>query len=433
MIPRYTLPRMGEVWEEKEKFKIWLQIELMVCEAWAKLGKIPSEEVERIKRKAKFDIETIKKIEGQIRHDVTAFLTDVSHHVGPLSRYIHLGLTSSDILDTTLAIQLKRASGIITNDLEMLLKILKEKAIEHKYTLMMGRTHGVHAEPITLGLKFTLWYEEIKRGLTRMKEAAEQISYGKISGAVGTYANLDPRVEEWVCERLGLKPSPLSSQIIQRDRHCFYLSSLALLASSLDKFCVEIRGLHRTEIAELQEGFGKKQKGSSSMPHKRNPIICERICGLARVVRSNLQAALENIALWGERDISHSSCERVIFPDSTILIHYMITKFANLVKNLRVYPENMKRNLELSKGIFFSQRVMLKLVEKGLSREDAYRLTQRDAMLSQEKGKDFKSTVKEDEDIAIHFSKKEIEQLFEVNYYTRYVDRIMKKVGMVKE
>jgi len=430
MIPRYTLPEMGSIWTEEKKFKIWLDIELLVCEAWAKLGKIPPREVDKIKKRAKFNIKRIKEIEEEVKHDVIAFLTNLSEYVGSSSRYIHLGLTSSDILDTTLAVQLKRASEIIIKDLEKLLELLKEKALEHKYTVMMGRTHGVHAEPITLGLKFALWYEEVKRGLERIRWATEEISYGKISGAVGTYAHLDPRVEEFVCERLGLKPAPISNQIIQRDRHSFYLSTLAILASSLDKFCVEIRGLHRTEIRELEEGFGKKQKGSSAMPHKKNPIICERICGLARVVRSNLQTALENIPLWGERDISHSSCERIIFPDSTMLIDYMLRKFTDVVKNLRIYPENMKKNMQLSKGIFFSQRIMLRLTEKGLSREEAYRLVQRSALRSFEKDEDFKKLIKKDKEIAIHLSEKEIEDMFDLNYYTRYVDKIFERVGI---
>jgi len=393
MIPRYTLPEMEKVWAEEEKFKIWLNIELLVCEAWAKLGKIPPEEVKKIRKKAGFDIEKVKKIEEEVKHDVIAFLMDLSQRVGSSSRYIHLGLTSSDLLDTTFAIQLKRASEIIIKDLERLLQVLKQKTLKYKYTVMMGRTHGVHAEPITLGLKFALWHEEIKRNLERVKRATDEIAYGKISGAVGTYAHLDPRIEEEVCERLGLKPCPVSNQIVQRDRHCFYLSSLAILASSLEKFCLEIRGLHRTEI-------------------------------------SNLQAALENIALWGERDISHSSCERIIFPDSTILIDYMLTKFTDLIENLRVYPENMKKNLELSRGVFFSQRLMLKLVEKGLSRDEAYRLIQKNAMRCWEEGKDFRKLVTEDANIASHLSRKEIEELFELNYYTRYVDKIMERLGI---
>ncbi|MBE0478452.1 adenylosuccinate lyase [Candidatus Aerophobetes bacterium] len=431
MIPRYSLPAMVGVWKEEEKFKIWLNIEILVCEAWAKLGKIPPGEVDTIKKKASFDIERINKIEEEVKHDVIAFLTALSEKVGPSSRYIHLGLTSSDILDTTLAVQLKRASEIIVKDMENLIQALKEKAIEYKYTIMMGRTHGVHAEPVTLGLKFALWYEEIKRSLHRIKIASEEIACGKVSGAVGTYAHLDPQVEEFVCERLGLKASPVSNQIIQRDRHCFYLAALAILASSLDKFCVEIRSLQRTEIMEVEEGFGKKQKGSSAMPHKKNPIICERICGLARVLRANLQAALENIPLWGERDISHSSCERIIFPDSTILIDYMLVKFTDVVKDIRVYPENMHKNIKLSRGVFFSQGIMLRLIEKGLSREDAYKMVQKDAMQSLERGENFKKIIKEDKDIANHLSQKQIEELFNLKYYIRYVDKIMERIGVV--
>lgn len=430
MIPRYTFPEMGKIWEEEEKFKIWLDIEISVCEAWAKLGKIPAESLEEIKSRAGFDIERIKKIEEEVRHDVIAFLIDLSSKVGPSSRFIHLGLTSSDILDTTLAIQLKRASQIIIKDLERLLQVLKEKASLYRYTVMMGRTHGVHAEPITLGLKFALWYEEVKRSLERIRKASEDVAYGKISGAVGTYANIDPRIEEWVCKKLGLKPCPISNQIVQRDRHAFYLGTLAILACSLEKFCLEIRGLHRTEIKEVEEGFGKKQRGSSAMPHKKNPIICERICGLARVLRGNLQAALENIALWGERDISHSSCERIILPDSTILIDYMLKKFIQTMENLRVYPENMKKNVELSRGIFFSQRIMLKLVEKGVSREDSYKLVQQKAMRSLEEGKDFKELLVQDHQIGSYLNKKEIEEAFDIRYYTRYVDKIMERLGI---
>lgn len=432
MIPRYTLPQMRNIWKEEEKFKIWLQIELLACEAWSKLGQIPCEAVEEIKRGAGFEIERIKEIEKTVKHDVIAFLTNLSEHVGPSSRYIHLGLTSSDILDTTLALQLKKASEIIIEDMDKVLEALKEKAIRYKDTIMMGRTHGVHAEPVTLGLKFALWYEELKRNRKRMQMAKEQISYGKISGAVGTYAHLDPRVERWVCERLGLKPSPISNQIIQRDRHSFLMSSLALIATSLEKFCTEIRGLQRTEIRELEEGFSSGQKGSSAMPHKRNPILCERICGLARLVKSNLQASLENIALWGERDISHSSCERVILPDSTILVDYMLTKFTGLVRNLNVYEENMRRNLELAGGLFFSQRIMLELAKKGISREKAYEWVQRNAMRSWKNKENFKKLVMDDPDIKDKLGSKEIEKLFELKYYTRYVDEIMQRTGITQ-
>jgi len=431
VISRYTRGEMGAIWEEEEKFRIWLQIEILVCEAWAKLKKIPAGVVEEIKRKTKFDVKRIKEIEKEVKHDVVAFLINLSENVGPASKYIHMGLTSSDILDTALAVQLKKASEIIIADVERVLDILKEKALEYKDTVMMGRTHGVHAEPITLGLKFALWYEEIKRNLERIKRAKEEISYGKISGAVGTYAHLDPWIEQWVCRQLGLKPCPISNQIVQRDRHCFYLACLAILASSLDKFCLEIRGLHRTEIRELEEGFGKGQKGSSAMPHKKNPIICERICGLARLLRSNLQAALENIPLWGERDISHSSCERVILPDSTILIDYMLTKFAEVIENLRVYPENMKENMKLSRGLFFSQRLMLKLVEKGLSRQEAYDLVQRNSMQSWEKHREFEELVKKDSEIGKWLTPEEIAEIFNRSYYTRFVDKIMEKAGIL--
>ena len=433
MIPRYTLPRMGNIWKEEEKFKIWLDIEILVCEAWAKLGKIPQEAVEEIKKKAGFDLERIKEIEKETKHDVVAFLINLSERVGNASRYIHLGLTSSDILDTTLALQLKRAADIIIEDIQKVLEALKEKALQYKDTVMIGRTHGVHAEPITLGLKFALWYEEMRRNLERVKRAKEEISYGKISGAVGTYAHLDPRIEEWVCERLGLKASPISNQIIQRDRHAFYMSSLAILASSLEKFCIEIRGLQRTEIRELEEEFTPGQKGSSAMPHKRNPILCERICGLARVIKANLQAALENITLWGERDISHSSCERVILPDSTILIDYMLTKFASIVENLNVYQDNIKRNLELSRGLFFSQRIMLELVERGIPREQAYEWIQRNAMQSWEENRNFKNLVVNDPDITKYLSREKIEELFDLSHYTRYVDNILQRLGILKE
>ena len=331
MISRYTLPRMKKIWKEEQKFSLWLKIEILACEAWAKLGKIPPEALDKIKKKANFDIKRIKEIESEVKHDVVAFLTNLAEYVGPEARYIHLGLTSSDIGDTCLVLQMKMAAQIILQDLDKLAGVLREKARKHKDTLMMGRTHGVHAEPITLGLKFALWYEETKRNLERMREAKENISYGKISGVVGTYANLEPSVEEYVCKKLDLSPCPISNQIIQRDRHAQYLSTLAIIASSLDKFALEIRGLQRTEIRELEEPFLKGQKGSSAMPHKRNPITCERICGLARLVRSNLQAGLENIALWGERDISHSSVERVIIPDSTILLDYMLEKFTRIL------------------------------------------------------------------------------------------------------
>jgi len=430
MISRYTRPQMARIWSEEEKLSNWLKIELLVCEAWAKLGKIPQESLKRIKERARFDLKRIREIEKKVRHDVVAFLTNVAEYVGPEARYIHLGLTSSDILDTGLALQMREAADIIIQDLEDLAETLKRKAREHKDTLMMGRTHGVHAEPITLGLKFALWYEETKRNLERMKLAREEIAYGKISGAVGTYAHLEPFVEEYVCEKLGLRPCKISSQIVQRDRHAFYLSILAIIASSLNKFALEIRGLQRTEIREVEEEFTRGQKGSSAMPHKRNPIICERICGLARLARSNVQAALENIPLWGERDISHSSVERVIIPDSTILVDYILNKFNHVLKNLLIYPDNMRKNLERTGGMFFSQGLLLELVRKGLSREKAYEIVQRNAMRCWKEGENFEKLVREDEEVKRYLDEEGLRSVFELHHYLRNVDEIFKKVGI---
>jgi len=421
---------MARIWSEEEKLSNWLKIEILVCEAWAKLGKIPQESLKRIKERARFDLKRIREIEEKVRHDVVAFLTNVAEYVGPEARYIHLGLTSSDILDTGLALQMREAADIIIQDLEGLAETLKRKAREHKDTLMMGRTHGVHAEPITLGLKFALWYEETKRNLERMKLAREEIAYGKISGAVGTYAHLEPFVEEYVCEKLGLRPCKISSQIVQRDRHAFYLSILAIIASSLNKFALEIRGLQRTEIREVEEEFTRGQKGSSAMPHKRNPIICERICGLARLARSNVQAALENIPLWGERDISHSSVERVIIPDSTILVDYILNKFNHVLKNLLIYPDNMRKNLERTGGMFFSQGLLLELVRKGLPREKAYEIVQRNAMRCWKEGENFEKLVREDEEVKRYLDEEELRSVFELHHYLRNVDEIFKKVGI---
>jgi len=430
MISRYTRPEMGKIWSEEEKFSNWLKIEVLACEAWAKLGEIPPDALEKIRQRARFDLERIKEIEGKVRHDVVAFLTNVAEYVGPEARYIHLGLTSSDILDTGLALQMRRAADIIIQDLKELTSTLRERAVEHKTTLMMGRTHGVHAEPITLGLKFALWYEEVRRNLERMKMARGEISYGKISGAVGTYAHLEPFVEEYVCKKLELAPCKISSQIIQRDRHAYYLSVLAIIASSLNKFALEIRGLQRTEIREVEEQFVKGQKGSSAMPHKRNPIVCEQICGLARLVRSNVQAALENISLWGERDISHSSVERVIIPDSTVLTDYMLNRFTHVLKNLLIYPENMKRNLERTGGLFYSQRLLLELTQKGLSRERAYEIVQRNAMRCWEENRELEKLVREDPELKRYLGEEELKSIFNLRYYLRNVDGIFKRVGI---
>jgi len=431
MISRYTLPRMGKIWKEEEKFALWLKIEVLACEAWAELGEIPKDAVARIKERAKFDIVRIKEIEKEVKHDVLAFLTNLAESIGPEARYVHLGLTSSDILDTTLALQMKRAGEIIIEDLAKLAALLKKKARQYKDIPMVGRTHGVHAEPTTLGLKFALWFEETNRNLERMRQATKEIACGKISGAVGTYAHLNPRVEEYVCEKLDLVPAPVSTQIISRDRHAYYLSTLALIASSLDRFALEIRLLQRTETRELEEPFTRGQKGSSAMPHKRNPILCERICGLARLVRSNAQAALENISLWGERDISHSSVERVIIPDTTILVDYMLEKFIQILGGLSVYEENMKVNLLRSRGLVFSEGVLLKLVKKGLSREKAYQMVQRCAMKSWEENRDFEELVRKDSEIAKYLDEKEIKSTFNLAHHLRWGDKILERLKIM--
>lgn len=431
MISRYTLPRMGKIWKEEEKFALWLKIEVLACEAWAELGEIPKDAVARIKERAKFDIVGIKEIEKEVKHDVLAFLTNLAESIGPEARYVHLGLTSSDILDTTLALQMKRAGEIIIEDLAKLAGLLKKKARQYKDIPMVGRTHGVHAEPTTLGLKFALWFEETTRNLERMRQATKEIACGKISGAVGTYAHLNPRVEEYVCEKLDLVPAPVSTQIISRDRHAYYLSTLALIASSLDRFALEIRLLQRTETRELEEPFTRGQKGSSAMPHKRNPILCERICGLARLVRSNAQAALENVSLWGERDISHSSVERVIVPDTTILVDYMLEKFIQILGGLSVYEENMKVNLQRSGGLIFSEGVLLKLVKKGLSREKAYQMVQRCAMRSWEENRDFEELVRKDSEIAKYLDEEEIKSIFNLAHHLRWGDTILERLKIL--
>jgi len=431
MISRYTLPRMGKIWKEEEKFALWLKIEVLACEAWAKLGEIPKDAVARIKERAKFDIVRIKKIEKEVKHDVLAFLTNLAESIGPEARYVHLGLTSSDILDTTLALQMKRAGEIIIEDLAKLAGLLKKKARQYKDIPMVGRSHGVHAEPTTLGLKFALWFEETNRNLERMRQATKEIACGKISGAVGTYAYLNPWVEEYVCEKLDLVPTPISTQIISRDRHAYYLSTLALIASSLDRFALEIRLLQRTETRELEEPFTRGQKGSSAMPHKRNPILCERICGLARLARSNAQAALENVSLWGERDISHSSVERVIIPDTTILVDYMLEKFIQILDGLSVHEENMKVNLQRSRGLIFSEGVLLKLVKKGLSREKAYQMVQRCAMKSWEGNRDFEELVRTDSEIAKYLDEEEIKSIFDLAHHLRWGDTILERLKIL--
>lgn len=428
MIPRYTRAEMSRIWEPRNRFKKWLDIEILSCEAMAEFGEIPKDALKVIKEKAGFDIKRIDEIEKTVKHDVLAFLINLEERVGGLSRYIHKGLTSSDILDTSLALLMREAAEIIIKDIQELLEVLKTRAFEFKDTVMIGRSHGIHAEPITFGLKLALWYEEMERNLERMERAKERISYGKLSGAVGTYSNIDPRIEEYVCSRLGLKPAPVSSQVIQRDRHAEYHATLAIIASSIDKFATEIRHLQKTEVLEVEEPFEKGQKGSSAMPHKRNPIGSENLSGLARIVRANTLAVFENIPLWHERDISHSSVERVVIPDSTILIDFMLVRFKNIIKNLVVYSKNMIKNLRLTKGLIFSQRVLLELINKGLLREKAYQLVQSKAMEAWERGGDFKRLLHSNRDITKYLSKKEIDRCFDLRYYLRNVNKIFERV-----
>lgn len=430
MIERYTLPEMAAVWTLENKFKKWLELEIYACEAWAKLGVIPDAAVDLIRKKASFSVERILAIEAETRHDVVAFTRCVSESLGEESKYIHYGLTSSDVVDTALAALMKEAAELILVDLAALLAVLKEKAKEHKFTLMMGRTHGVHAEPTSFGLKMALFVAEIERNQKRMMQAQETIAYGKLSGAVGTYANIDPFVESYVCGKMGLQPAPISTQILQRDRHAEYLTTLAIIAGTLDKLATEIRGLQKTETREVEEPFYSGQKGSSAMPHKRNPVNCEQISGLSRIVRANALVALENITLWHERDISHSSAERVIVPDSTILLNYMLRSMARIIADLQVYPENMRRNMERSQGLIFSQSVLLALIEKGMKREAAYDLVQKYAMQAWEEQQPFKELLAEDKMIVARLSPAGLEACFEPSFHLRYVDEIFAKVGI---
>lgn len=430
MIERYTLPQMGAVWSEDAKLQNWLAIEVLACEAWAELGMIPKEAAKNIKNKAAFDIEGVRQIEEEVRHDVIAFLTNVAKYVGDDSKYIHMGLTSSDILDTGLALQMKRSADLIMARLLKLKEVLAGKAREHKYTLMVGRTHGIHGEPVTFGLKMALWYTEMERSIERLEKAREVVSYGKISGAVGTFANIDPAVEKYVCENLGLKPCQVSTQIVQRDRHAEYLNTLALIASSLEKMATEIRNLQRTDILEAEEPFYAGQKGSSAMPHKRNPMMSERVAGLARVIRSNALAGMENVALWHERDLTHSSVERVILPDSSILLDYILDKFTKVMEGLVVYPENMMANLEKTLGLVFSQRALLALIDKGLLREDAYRIVQDSAMESWRTRVPFKELLNKNEMVQKYLSPQELAALFDYAYHLKNVDHIIARCGL---
>jgi adenylosuccinate lyase len=419
---------MTSLWEPESRYRAWLLVELLACEANAKLGLIPARSLAAIKKKADFNVKRIDDLEKIVKHDVIAFLTNLGEHVGPDSRFIHLGLTSSDVLDTSLAYLMQKAADLIIDDIKALRAVLMKQAYRYKDTVMIGRSHGVHAEPVTFGLKMALWYEEMGRALDRMIRARDVASVGKVSGAVGTFANIDPFVERYVCKKLGLTPEPAATQVVQRDRHAEYLSALALTASSIEKFSVELRHLQRTEVLEAEEYFSEGQKGSSAMPHKRNPISAENLSGLARVVRSNSIAALENVALWHERDISHSSVERIILPDSTILIDYMLARFTKLVDTLFVYPKNMARNMEISRGLFHSETVMLALVAKGLARETAYKYVQRNAMDVWKEGGDFAERLRSDPDIRKQLTPREIDRCFDLRHTIKKVDYIFKRV-----
>jgi len=428
MIKRYTRPEMGRLWTLENKFRTWLEVELAVCEAWHRLGVIPSGDMERIRTRADFDLERILALEERVKHDVIAFLTAVEEKVGPESRFIHLGCTSSDITDTANAVLLAQAGEGIDARLSRLLGVLKNLAHEHKGRLVMGRTHGVHAEPTTFGLKMAGFFAEFKRHKERWQSALAGIRFGKISGAVGTYAHLDPRVEEVACEILGLQVDPISTQIIQRDRHAHYFTALALMAGGVERLCIELRHLQRTEVLEVEEGFGKGQKGSSAMPHKKNPISAENLTGLSRLVRTNALAAMENMALWHERDISHSSVERVIMPDSTILMDYTLHRLAGVLEKLRILPENMERNLKSSYQLFFSQRVLLALVETGMERGPAYEMVQKIAMRCWEEKKQFPDEVRADKGLAASLSGEKLDEIFDMGYYLRQEDLIFKRV-----
>lgn len=431
MIERYTRPEMGAIWTEQNKFQAWLEVETLACEAWSELGIIPKADVEKLWKNAKFDVERIYEIEKDTRHDVVAFTRAVSETIaGDEKKWIHYGLTSTDVVDTALSYPLKQANEILLKDIERFIEILKVKAKKHKYTVMMGRTHGVHAEPTTFGLKMALWYEEMKRNLERFQAAAEGIRVGKISGAVGTYANIDPFVEQYVCEKLGLKQALISTQTLQRDRHANYMGTLALIAASIEKFATEIRGLQKSEQREVEEFFAKGQKGSSAMPHKRNPIGSENMVGLARLIRGHMITAYENVSLWHERDISHSSAERVILPDATIALNYMLNRFMNIVENLTVFEDNMKRNMDRTFGLIYSQRVLLALIDKGLSREEAYDTVQPKTAEAWDKQIQFRPLVEADPKITDILSSEEIADCFDYSWHLKHVDTIFNRLGL---
>jgi adenylosuccinate lyase len=428
MIPRYTRPEMGRIWSEENNFQKWLDIEILAAEALAQMGKVPKAAISRIRKNARFDVGRIREIEREVKHEVIAFLSSVAESIGDDARFLHLGMTSSDVMDTALAIQLREAAAILIEDVQSLMEVLRRQAYKYKSTMMIGRTHGVHAEPITFGLKFALWYEEMARNLARLRKAMEDISVGQISGAVGTFAQISPKVEAYVCKKSGLKPALVSNQIIQRDRHAYFFATLAVIGCSLEKFAVEIRHLQRTEVQEAEEPFTAGQKGSSAMPHKRNPILSENITGLARLMRSYASAALENVALWHERDISHSSVERVIAPDATIALDFMLRRMTYVLGELCVYPENMKRNLEKSGGAVFSEAVLLALVDKGVSRDAAYRMVQRHALKIARDGGELKDELLKDREITNYLSAREVEAVWGLKHHLANVDFIFRRV-----
>lgn len=430
MIARYTRPEMGAIWTEENKYQAWLEVEILACEAWAEIGDIPKADVAKIRENAGFSVDRILEIEEETRHDVVAFTRAVSETLGEERKWVHYGLTSTDVVDTALSYLLKQANEILRKDLTNFIDILAVKAKEHKMTVMMGRTHGVHAEPTTFGLKLALWHEEMKRNLERFEAAAKSIETGKMSGAVGTYANIDPFVEEYVCKNLGIAASRISTQTLQRDRHAQYMSTLALIASSIEKFATEIRGLQKSETREVEEFFAKGQKGSSAMPHKRNPIGSENMTGLARLIRGYMMTAYENVSLWHERDISHSSAERVILPDATIALNYMLNRFGNIVKNLTVFPENMKRNMDSTLGLIYSQRVLLTLIDKGMAREAAYDTVQPCAMEAWETQTSFRKVVEANDTITSQLTKEELDDCFDYNHHLQQVDMIFNRLEL---
>lgn len=430
MIERYTRPEMGKIWTDENRYNTWLEVEILAVEAWAELGDIPKSDAKKIREQASFDVQRILEIEEETRHDVVAFTRAVSESLGEERKWIHYGLTSTDVVDTAYGYQLKQVNAVLRQDLTNFLDILGEKAKEYKYTVMMGRTHGVHAEPTTFGLKLALWYSEMKRNIERFEHAAAGVEAGKISGAVGTFANIPTAVEKYVCEKLGTRPQEISTQVLPRDLHAEYMATLALIATSIEKFATEIRGLQKSETREVEEYFAKGQKGSSAMPHKRNPIGSENVTGLARVIRGHMITAYDNIVLWHERDISHSSAERIIFPDTTILLDYILNRFGNIMKDLTVFPENMKHNMDATYGLIYSQRVLLKLIDKGLSREKAYDLVQPKTAISWESHIPFRDLIEGDSEIMSHLSLEELDDAFDYNYHLKNVDEIFTRVGL---